>query len=141
MTLEKAVMHEMRKHGRVPIRCPAVVKVLNANDAVHRYGPPRYGHTADCSAGGMRLVLGEYLPLGAAVEVIVVLLNPPSTFRHQGLVCWSKSSDDGHANFVGIDFTASSPAVMQVWARMLAERYPFVASKPTQFAKETDSIW
>jgi len=134
-------MREMRKTGRVFTRCPAVVKVLNLDDAAQRYGPPRYGHTSDLSANGMRLVLGGDVPPGTTVEVVVVLLDPPATFRHQGRVCWSKSSAEHQKRFVGVEFTASSPAVMQVWVRMLAERYPFAASKSTQFARDDGSIW
>ena len=134
-------MREMRNSARVVTRCPAVVKVLNLGAAAQRYGPPRYGHTADVSAHGMRLVLGEILPPGSEVEVVGVLLNPPSTFRHLGLVCWSQSSADGHTNFIGLNFTASSPAVMQVWTRMLAERYPFAVSKSTKYARDDGAIW
>jgi len=135
------MMREMRKSSRVVTSCPAVVKVLNLADDAHRYGSPRYGHTSDISAQGMRLVLGEVLPPGTAVEVVVVLLDPPATFRHIGLVCWSQSAADGHTNFIGLNFTASSPAVMQVWTRILAQRYPFASSKSTQYARDAESIW
>jgi c-di-GMP-binding flagellar brake protein YcgR len=135
-------MREMRKSGRVYTRCHVVTKVLKHDDPAHRYGPPRYGLTSDFSAGGMRLVLGEDLPPDATVELVIVLENPPAIFQHFGRIRWCKPSADQQKRFVGVEFTATSPAVMEAWLRMLADRYPNTISKRSpQFAKDADSIW
>lgn len=134
-------MREMRKSGRVFTRCPAVVKVLNTDGAAPGYGSPRYGHTSDFSAGGMRLVLADDLPPGATIEVTVVMLEPPATFRHQGRVTWCKDSTEAQKRFVGVEFTYASPTVKQAWLRLLAERFPFAISKSPQFARDDASIW
>jgi hypothetical protein len=135
-------MREMRKSGRVFTRCQVVTKVLRPKDAALRYGSPRYGHTSDFSLDGMRLVLGADLPLGATVELVVVMLNPPATFQHFGQVRWCKCSTDGQKCFVGIEFNATSPAVMQAWRKLLAERFPATVAKMTnEFAKDDHSLW
>jgi len=134
-------MREMRQSGRVFTRCPAVVKVLNVDGAVPGYGSPRYGHTSDFSAGGMRLVLSDAIPPDATIEVTVVMLDPPATFRHQGRVRWCKDSTDDQKRFVGVEFSYSAPAVRQAWLQLLAERFPHAISKSTQFARDAGSIW
>lgn len=136
-------MREMRKSGRVFSRCQAVVKVLKPEHAMRRYDKPRYGHTSDFSASGIRIVLGEELPIGATVELVLVLLDPPATFQHFGLVRWIKQSADERKYFIGLEFQGSSPAVMQMWLKMLAERYPNMISsrRGPQFASDTGAYW
>jgi len=136
-------MNEMRKTGRVFDRCQLVIKVQKPGGAGPSYGLPRYGHTTDFSAGGMRIVLGEDVPPGATVKLVLVLLEPPAIFEHVGVVRWSKLAADGRKYFIGVELTASTPAMRQAWLRMLAERYPNnEADKRAQpFAKDADSIW
>ena len=123
-------MYEMRKTGRVFDRCPLVIKVLKPGDAGQRFGLPRYGHTSDFSASGMRIVLGEDVPLGAMVKLVLVLLEPPAIFEHMGVVRWSKLAVDGRKYFIGIELTATTPAMREAWERMLAERYPNPGPSP-----------
>lgn len=122
-------MHEMRKTGRVFDRCQFVIKVLKPGEAGQHFGLPRYGHTSDFSAGGMRIVLGEDVPLGTTVKLVLVLLEPPAIFEHVGVVRWSKLAADGRKYFIGIELTATTPATRQAWERMLAERYPSTSAQ------------
>ena len=134
-------MREIRKTGRAFTRCQVVVKVLKAGSAVPS-GPPQYGHTSDLSLNGVRLVLGAGLPVGAQVELVVVLQNPPATFRHIGLVRWCKSSAADQKYFIGTEFTATSPAVMQSWEKLLTGRSPLTMVKSqVAFAKDDQSVW
>jgi len=123
-------------------RSEVVVKVLAVDGIPPQKVTPFYCHSSDLSIEGIRLVLDRELPPGAQVELIVVLLDPPASFRHMGVVRWHKASAEGQNKFAGIEFTASSPAVMAVWKRVLTERYPMISSMPAQrFAKDPDSAW
>ena len=135
-------MTDMRKKARVPSHCPVVVKVLTVDGTPQKDVPPCYCHASDLSAEGIRLVLAVDLAFGAQVELVVVMLDPPATFRHVGVVRWHRTLADGQKNSAGIEFTASSPKVMQMWVRMMAERYPSTRTKPQQrYSKDADSVW
>jgi hypothetical protein len=135
-------MREMRKNARVADRCTVVVKVLAVDGKPRRDVPPCYCHAADLSADGVRLVLGAELPLGSQIELVVVVQEPPATFRHVGVVRWSKTAEDAQTKSVGVEFTGSPPAVMLAWAQMLAKRHPTGGAKRArQFAQDDKSFW
>ncbi len=135
-------MREKRQSGRAFIRCQVVVKTLKADGTPLCQACPRYGHTTDFSLHGARVVLAAPLEAGARVEVVIVLLNPPASFRHMGVVRWCRPAAAGQKYFAGFEFKASSPAVRQAWQKILAARFPAAVARPAHhFARDHQSLW
>ncbi len=96
-------MNEKRKNGRASTHCPVVVKLLTIDGKPQRDAPPYYCHAADLSTTGIRLVLSTDLPVDAMLELVIVMLDPPATFRHLGVVRWISVSADTLKKFSALN--------------------------------------
>ena len=102
--------------------------------------------TRDLSHSGVRLVVGASMPVGARTELRLGIAQPSATFLHVGTVRWVKDAGGAHEFELGIEFTDSSPAVLEAWLKFVnqqlaGQRPSGKPAKPAKYAADPDSAW
>ena len=87
-------MSEHRRNPRIDEHADVAIRIRTAPEAQGLVGKVFPSHSEDVSLSGMRLDVDIPVPIGALLELDVVLHNSPKKFKHLGNVVWANVVDD-----------------------------------------------
>ena len=112
-------MSERRKHPRYPYNETVHVKLCSVEGMDDLEGQGLVCKTSDISEGGVCFRVDREIPIETAIELRIELASPPTTFIHQGAVRWVREIDAVNGFQVGVEFTSTAPAVLQIWRTLV----------------------
>lgn len=89
-------MNEHRGDARTQEHANVAVRIRTASEAQGLVGKVFPSHSKDVSLSGIRLDVDLPVPVGALLELDIVLHNSPRKFRHTGNVIWTNLVEDEH---------------------------------------------
>ena len=87
-------MNEHRRDPRTEEHTDVAVRIQSAPEAQGLVGKVFRSYSEDVSLSGMRLDVDLPVPIGALLELEIVLHNSPKIYRHLANVVWANIRDD-----------------------------------------------
>jgi c-di-GMP-binding flagellar brake protein YcgR len=108
---------ERRRHERVLTSDRVSFRIFPREGCPDIFRRESAGRTTDLAEGGVSIVTDAEIPRGAAMQVRVVILDPPAVFSHSGTVRWSRLSEEDGRWRAGIEFTWTSEFPRREWEK------------------------
>jgi Tfp pilus assembly protein PilZ len=115
-------MEERRRYRRVREEDSVVIVVLYAPDARDLENKTFFCSTQDISYDGLRFRIYRAMPVGAVLQLLVAVMDPPRAYKHVGTVIWSEEETKDHHHTIGVKFTKTPPDVLRAWQDMMRVR-------------------
>jgi hypothetical protein len=118
-------LNEKRKHQRVKESAVISVKVLSAPDIPALEGKSFSCRTTDVAIEGLSLLTDIRVPVGAYLELDIILSGDSQQYRHTGNVIWSNvvasTNNDARAEqyHSGIKLNIESNSQQDCWCKAI----------------------
>ena len=117
-------MSESRKEPRIEEHADVSIRVRTAPEATNLEGKVFPSHSEDISMSGMKLCVDMPVPVGAVLDLEVMLKNSPLTYEMIANVIWADSNDDEESESngeVGVILNINSNSQKASWNAAVAE--------------------
>ncbi len=118
-------MNEHRRDPRIKEHADVSVKVQSAPEIRELEGRIFPFHSEDVSLSGLRLDVDIPVPIGALLELEIMLHTSSMKYRHLGNVVWADAIDDDNLEHgcwheMGIKFRTQSNPQFDSWAKAVS---------------------
>jgi len=107
---------ERRREHRVKVHSDVRVRVYNTDLNMTLTDTTFLCHGVDLSRNGIRLSSDVELPIGAELEMLVHVEEPPSVFVHRGKVRWTMRGGEPNTFSVSIELIEGGPSHLRTWS-------------------------
>lgn len=108
-------MSEHRRETRIEEHADVSVRIQSAPDAQALVGKIFQSQSEDISISGMKLSLDSHVPVGALLNLEVMLNNSEIKYELVAKVVWADSADDGSEREMGVILNIESNPEVDAW--------------------------
>ncbi len=114
-------MNESRREPRSQEQADVSVKIESAPDAQNLEGKIYQSQSEDVSLSGMKLNLDSPVPVGAQLDLEVILSNSQERFNLSANVVWADSTDlEATGHDMGVILNIESNTQQETWSSAIS---------------------
>jgi Tfp pilus assembly protein PilZ len=114
-------MNENRREPRSEEQADVSVKIASAPDVQNLEGKIFKSQSEDVSLGGMKLNIDTPIPVGAHLDLEVILNNTPEKFQLSANVVWADSTDlEATGHDMGVILNIESNSQFESWSNAIS---------------------